>query len=119
PLPRRKGSFHAMAIPGCSSTVAARVADLDPTDPRQLTEAEMLGRRQAFVYEQFVRGEVPGYESARICGLSTQIGVRETRRVHGEYRLTRDDCMNVRRFDDCIALCGAPIEDHRQGKHGQ
>jgi hypothetical protein len=119
PLPRRKGSFHAMAIPGCASTVAARIADVNPLDPRDLTRAEQLGRRQAFVYERFVRACVPGYEHARISGLSVQIGVRETRRVFGEYRLTRDDCMSVRRFDDRVLLCGAPIEDHRQGKTGQ
>jgi ABC-type histidine transport system ATPase subunit len=42
-----------------------------------------------------------------------QIGVRETRRVFGEYRLTKADCMSVARFDDRVLLCGAPIEDHR------
>jgi hypothetical protein len=119
PLPRRKGSFHAMAIPGSASTVAARVADVDTFDVRQLSAAEMQGRRQAFVYERFVREEVPGYENARIAGLSTFIGLRETRRVYGEYRLTRDDCMSVRRFDDKVLLCGAPSEDHRKGKDGE
>jgi hypothetical protein len=119
PLPRRKGSFHAMAIPGCASTVAARVADVDATDVRELAAAEKLGRKQAFEYERFVREQVPGYGAARVCGLSVQIGVRETRRVYGEYRLTRDDCMSVRRFDDSVLLCGAPIEDHRQGKNGE
>jgi len=118
-LPRKKGSFHPMAIAGCASTVAARVADVDALDPKQLTLAEAEGRRQAFVYEAFVRDCVPGYERAQICGLSVQIGVRETRRVYGEYRLTRDDCMNVARFDDRVLLCGAPIEDHRAGKHGE
>ena len=70
------------------------------------------------MYEQFVREQVPGYASARLSGLATFIGVRETRRVYGEYRLTRDDCMTVRRFDDSVLLCGAPIEDHGQGKDG-
>ena len=118
PLPRRKGSFHAMAIPNSASTVAARVADVDPMDSADLTRAEISGREQAVVYEQFVREQVPGYASARLSGLATFIGVRETRRVYGEYRLTRDDCMTVRRFDDSVLLCGAPIEDHGQGKDG-
>ncbi len=47
--------------------------------------------------------------------LSTQIGVRETRRVHGDYRLTKEDVLGARRFDDEIGLCGAPIEDHHPG----
>ncbi len=118
-LPRKKGSFHAMTVKGCASTVAARVADVDALDVRDLSRAEFEGRRQAFTYEAFVRDCVPGYEEARIIGLSTQIGVRETRRVYGEYRLTRDDCMSARRFDDGVLLCGAPIEDHRKGESGE
>ena len=47
--------------------------------------------------------------------LSTQIGVRETRRVYGDYRLTREDVLGARRFDDEVGLCGAPIEDHHPG----
>lgn len=119
PLPRKKGSAHAMTQPGCISTVAVRVADADGTDFWQLTAAEQEGRRQAFVYESFFRDRVPGYEDARIINLSTQIGVRESRRVYGEYRLTRDDCMSARRFDDRVLLCGAPIEDHRRGANGE
>ncbi len=119
PLPRRKGSFHAMPIPGCAATVAVRVADIDPMDSEQLTDAEVQGRQQAFVFEKFVRACVPGYENACIGGLSVHIGVRESRRVYGEYRLTRDDCMTARSFDDVVLVCGAPIEDHRQDKDGQ
>ena len=44
-----------------------------------------------------------------------EIGVRETRRVHGDYRLTREDVLGARRFDDEVGLCGAPIEDHHPG----
>ena len=41
--------------------------------------------------------------------------MRESRRVHGDYALTRSDVLEARRFDDEIALCGAPIEDHHAG----
>ncbi|HMO86415.1 MAG TPA: FAD-dependent oxidoreductase, partial [Lacipirellulaceae bacterium] len=47
-----------------------------------------------------------------------QIGVRESRRVYGEYRLTRDDCLEARQFNDTVLLCGAPIEDHRRAGAG-
>jgi hypothetical protein len=119
PLPRRAGSAHAMTQPGCIATVAVRVADVDANDFQALGAAEREGRRQAFVYEAFFRDCVPGYEDSRIIGLSTQIGVRETRRVYGEYRLTREDCLTARRFDDCVLLCGAPIEDHRSNAAGE
>jgi hypothetical protein len=118
-LPRKSGSLHAMNARGCISTVAVRVADIDATDFEQLTAAEQEGRRQAFVYEEFFRDCVPGFADANIIGLSHQIGVRETRRVYGEYRLTRDDCLSVARFDDRVLLCGAPIEDHRAANGGE
>jgi hypothetical protein len=117
-LPRKGGSLHPMNAAGCISTVAVRVADFDPMDSEQLTAAEQEGRRQAFLYERFFRDCVPGFSNSHIIGLSHQIGVRETRRVYGEYRLTREDCMNVARFDDAVLLCGAPIEDHRPAQDG-
>ncbi len=117
-LPRKSGSLHAMNARGCVSTVAVRVADIDATDFEQLTAAEREGRRQAFLYERFFRDCVPGFATSNIIGLSHQIGVRETRRVYGEYRLTKEDCLSVARFDDRVLLCGAPIEDHRATKDG-
>jgi FAD dependent oxidoreductase len=118
-LPRKNGSAHAMVQEGCIATVAVRVGYTDATDPEQLTAAEIEGRRQSFIYEDFLRDMVPGYERAKIIGLSHHIGVRETRRVYGEYRLTKEDCLSGRQFDDQIALCGAPIEDHRQNAAGE
>ncbi|HSM33850.1 MAG TPA: FAD-dependent oxidoreductase, partial [Anaerolineae bacterium] len=122
-LPRREGSDHITPIEGMIATVMTRVpsfrredgAVINATDPQLLAEAEMAGRRQAVEYARFLRDKVPGYEHASLVALSAQIGVRETRRVYGDYRMTRDDVLGARRFDDAIALCGAPIEDHHPG----
>ena len=119
PLPRKEGSAHEMCQPGCISTVAVKVSDLSALDADELTRAEIEGRRQAFVFENFFRKEVPGYEESKIIGLSHHIGVRETRRVYGEKRLTKEDCLAGLIPDDAILLCGAPIEDHRKGKGGE
>lgn len=119
PLPRKEGSAHEMCQPGCVATVAVKVSDLRALDAEELTQAEIEGRRQAFIYEDFFRHEVPGYEGSRIIGLSHQIGVRETRRVYGESRLTKADCLSGHMPADRILLCGAPIEDHRKGKNGE
>ena len=85
----------------------------------ELTKAEIEGRVQSFAYEKFFREEVPGYEDSKIIGLSHQIGVRETRRVYGEHRLTKEECLEGEIPDSTILLCGAPIEDHRKGKGGE
>ncbi len=114
-LPRREGSWHATTQKGVIHTIMTRIADVDGTDPLALTEAEIAGRKQALEYARFLRDYIPGYEQAQLAWLSHPIGVRETRRVYGLYRLTREDCLTARKFDDAVGACGAPIEDHRAG----
>jgi hypothetical protein len=118
-LPRKEGSAHEMCMPNCISTVAVKVSGLNAVNIEELTAAEIEGRKQAFTYEHFFRSEVPGYQDAKIIGLSHQIGVRETRRVYGKQRLTKEACLNGVIPGDSIFLCGAPIEDHRMGKDGE
>lgn len=118
-LPRREGSWHITTLDGVIHTIMTRVADVDATDPVALTQAEIEGRRQALEYARFLKDHVPGYEQAQLSWLSHPIGVRETRRVYGRYRLTREDCLTARKFADAIAACGAPIEDHRPGTDTQ
>lgn len=115
-LPRREGSVHVTPLPGTMVTNMTRVAGLDPTDPEDLTRAEVEGRRQALEYARFLTDRVPVYGASAIGGVSTQIGIRETRRIHGQYRLTREDVLEARDAPDGIARCGAPIEVHSAGK---
>lgn len=118
-LPRKEGSAHEMCQPGCISTVTVKVSDINALKIDELTIAEIEGRKQAFEYERFFNDRVPGYESSKIIGLSHQIGVRETRRVYGKHRLTKEECLTGAIPDSSVLLCGAPIEDHRKGKDGQ
>ena len=123
-LPRREGSDHRTPVPGMIATVMTRLEQVrrrgddvvNATDPDVLTEVEMDGRQQALEYARFLRDRIPGYERADLVALGTQIGLRETRRVYGDYRLTREDVLEARQFDDQIGLCGAPIEDHHGGE---
>jgi hypothetical protein len=114
-LPRIEGSWHRTPFPGVVLIHMTRIPNVDATDPEQLTRAEVDGRRQVREYARFLRDRVPGFEEAVIVATSPAIGVRESRRVHGDYVLTREDVLTGRRFDDEIALCGAPIEDHHAG----
>ncbi|MEM8488232.1 MAG: FAD-dependent oxidoreductase [Bacteroidota bacterium] len=114
-LPRKEGSVHITPFEGVMATNMTRVANIDPLDPVALTDAEYAGRQQALEYARFLIRCVPGYEKAVLSDLSTQIGVRESRRVQGDYRLTKADVLAARSFDDAIAQCGAPIEDHHSG----
>ncbi len=114
-LPRKEGSSHVTPLANVMVTNMTRVAGVDPTDPAALSEAEQEGRKQAFEYARFLHDQVPGYERAVLGGLSTQIGVRESRRVRGEYWLTKEDVLGARKFGDAVARCGAPIEEHHAG----
>jgi len=114
-LPRLEGSWHRTPHAGVVTVHMTRIPNVDATDPDQLTHAEIEGRRQVREYHRFLRDKVPGFERSVLVATSPAIGVRESRRVIGDYRLTRDDVLGARRFDDEIALCGAPIEDHAAG----
>ena len=114
-LPRLEGSWHRTPHPGLVTVHMTRIPNVDATDPEQLTHAEIEGRRQVREYHRFLRDKVPGFELSVLVATSPSIGVRESRRVVGDYRLTRDDVLNASRFDDEVALCGAPIEDHAAG----
>ncbi|GAA3222264.1 FAD-dependent oxidoreductase [Nonomuraea helvata] len=114
-LPRREGSVHRTVNDGIVHTNLTRVSGLDPTDPFELSRAEREGRAQVSEYVRFLRSKVPGYESAVLLSTSVRIGVRESRRLVGQYVLTSDDVLAGRDFPDTIARCGAPIEDHAAG----
>jgi glycine/D-amino acid oxidase-like deaminating enzyme len=122
-LPRREGSDHITTVDGMTATVMTRLASFEQrdgrvvnaTDPDLLSATEIAGRRQALEYVRFLRDRVPGYQRAALASFGTQIGIRETRRVQGDYRLTREDVVTARKFSDQIGLCGAPIEDHHPG----
>lgn len=118
-LPRLEGSWHRTPYPGVVTVLMTRVPNVDATDPVELTWAEIEGRRQVQEYLRFLRDLVPGFERAVLVATSPSIGVRESRRVRGVYRLTRADILQARRFPDEIALCGAPIEEHHAGTDTQ
>ena len=126
-LPRREGSDHVTPVEGMTATIMTRLDQVrhDPggrvrnaSDPDVLTGLEIAGRRQALEYVRFLVDRVPGYEHALLAALGTRVGVRETRRVYGDYRVTDEDVLAARQFDDQIGLCGAPIEDHHGGGDG-
>jgi glycine/D-amino acid oxidase-like deaminating enzyme len=87
---------------------------LDGTDADQLTQAEVLGRRQIAGVAGFLR-EVPGFERSYIVDIAPQVGIRETRRVRGLYQLTERDVLDCASFDDTIGVNGWPLELHLKG----
>ncbi|TDD96306.1 FAD-dependent oxidoreductase [Actinomadura rubrisoli] len=92
--------------------MVTRVSGLDGSDSRDLTRAEVEGRRQVRAAVGFLRREVPGFERAYLSALAPWIGVRETWRIAGDYVLTEQDVMSGRQFPDAIAQGGGPLDVH-------
>jgi hypothetical protein len=88
---------------------------LDGTDARELSRGEIEGRRQAMAFFEFLKVNAPGFSSSYVVDIPPQLGIRETRRISGRYRLTRDDVISCASFDDTIGVNGWPIEAHVAG----
>lgn len=85
------------------------------SDAVEFSYGEIEGRRQCWDVFQFIKSVTPGFEDAYIVEIAPQIGIRETRRIVGEYVLTEDDIINCGDFDDSIGVNGWPVEAHIQG----
>jgi len=77
--------------------------EADGLNPKHLTRVEVEGRRALVKGLSFIRENMPGLEGAYILDTSSQVGIRETRRIDGVYKLTREDEVGGRRFPDAIA----------------
>ena len=87
----------------------------DGTDAWSLSAGEQEGRRQIVEYLRFLRERVPGFEAAYALDIAPQLGIRETRRLVGEYALSGADVTGCADFDDAIGVNGWPLEQHVAG----
>jgi glycine/D-amino acid oxidase-like deaminating enzyme len=87
---------------------------IDGTDADALTQGEIQGRKQVLNAFEFLR-TVPGFENSYIVEIAPQIGIRETRRIMGDYVLTEDDVLSCTSFEDSIGRNSWPVEAHVNG----
>jgi hypothetical protein len=111
-----RAALHASREPGSDDAWfnIGRI-EVDATDPLALSRAEVEGRQQAWRAAQFLRQEVAGCASGTLRAMAHQLGIRETRRVRGEYALTANDLVAPTQFDDVIAVGAYPIDIHTAG----
>ena len=117
-IPRELVSFFISPYADEVTVNMTRVTDIDPLDPDDLTRAEIEARRQTMELLRFFRRRVPGFANARIAATATQVGIRESRRILGEYTLTRDDVLSGRQFEDAVARSAYPIDLHNPSGSG-
>jgi FAD dependent oxidoreductase len=102
------GTPHAEEI----SVNSTRITQVLGTDVWDLTYAEFQSRRQMHQIANFLKRYVPGFGDSYVVQSGVQIGVRETRRIMGDYQLTADDVLSARKFPDVIARGTYPIDIH-------
>lgn len=111
-LPRRGVQLFKTLEPGVWRINTTRVLGLDGTDAADLTRGEIAARRQVDVLMDFFKRELPGLADCQLIDTAATIGVRESRRITGEYQLTLEDLVAGRHFDDVIAAAGYPVDIH-------
>ena len=86
--------------------------DLDGTDEESLTRAYLRGRESLQEYERYYKGYLAGFEAMELVATGSLMGVRETRRIMGDYVLNLDDFKRLAVFDDEIGRYSYPVDIH-------
>jgi hypothetical protein len=75
-----------------------------PSQTRDLTRMYLEGREEVDYIVRFIKKCIPGFESSYLSYTASLLGVRESRRIVGEYLLTAEDLARLRKFDDVVAI---------------
>ncbi len=89
-----------------------------PTDNRDLTRMYFEGREQAEILAAFIKKNIPGFENCYLAQTGSLLGVRESRRILGEYRFTGMDIAYAKEFEDVIAISYHGFDIHGFDKMG-
>jgi hypothetical protein len=98
--------------PGVTYHNVTRILNVDITRAEDLTRAEIEGRRQVMEIVRYYRRHIPGFEKCRLQAIAPSLGMRESRRIVGEYVLTGEDVVAARHFPDGIARQNYYIDVH-------
>lgn len=110
-IPRNKVALYESSD-GTFRVNMSRMNMEDGCDPFDVTKASITGRHQVPKIMDLLKRIVPGCENIELVESASLLGVRETRRIVGEYVLTGDDVKDKRRFEDNIFLAGNSVDMH-------
>jgi hypothetical protein len=97
---------------------STRIVGKSAINPQDLTEAEIEGRRQAYELYRFLKNNIPAFKNSELLMSAPQIGIRESRRIVGEYTITEDDILSTKKFEDSIARGTYSIDIHNPAGTG-
>jgi hypothetical protein len=117
-LPQGRVLYFSLPHSGEAMLNMTRVTDFNPLDTDDLTRAEIEARRQVYPIIRYMREKVPGFQNAYLLETAPQIGIRESRRVVGEYLLDREHIFSYRKSADDIAYGMYKIDIHNPAGQG-
>ncbi|MDI6618422.1 MAG: FAD-dependent oxidoreductase [Clostridiales bacterium] len=108
-------------LPGQDAAVVqlTHIRGLSGLDASDLTEAEIEGRKQVMDTIELFRKYIPQFRNVKLLYTAPQIGIRETRRIIGEYKLSLEDVIEGRQFNDGITTVTSGIDIHEPDTAGQ
>ena len=104
--------FSMLGRPNELAFNCPRIAGLSATDAWDLSKAQTVGRQKIRRIARFFQSYVRGFEDSYIGTIAPMVGVRESRRIVGDYTLTEEDYLTEARFPDAVARNSYPIDIH-------
>ncbi len=110
--------FQVFSIPGQKNAVGfncPRISaqkQLDPLDPYDISYAYKQGRKQIRRIAEFCKKHMTGFEESYITQIAPMLGIRDSRRIKGLYKLTEEDIMEAKKFENAVAKSNYPIDVH-------
>ena len=112
--------FQIFSIPGQKNSVAFNcprifsINELDPLNPKDISYAYRQGRKQIRRLAKFCNIYLAGFEEAYISQIAPMLGIRDSRRIEGQYKLMEDDVLKGRKFSQPVAKSNYPVDIHSQ-----
>lgn len=107
-IPIMDTGMQSFRIPGRKDSLAfnaPRLLGVNGVDGKSLSDGYIMGRKLIRLYTHILQDNVPGCEEAVVTNIAESMGIRESRRIAGQYILTRDDVVSGRKFSD--GICGS------------
>lgn len=111
-LDRVSVGLYRMPKPDEWCVNTSRLMGVDSTDNESLTWAEVQGRKQVEEIFQFIKKYIPGCENARMLSSGSYVGIRESRHIQGDYRITAEDLLECKVPEDSVLLAANSVDVH-------
>jgi hypothetical protein len=102
--------------PGTYGFNTSHIYDVDNTDPESVSKAVVYGREMVAQYQEAFAEFLPAFSNSFLAATGSLLGVRETRRIVGDYMLSVDDYLDKRSFPDEICRNAYGIDVHGSKK---